>query len=524
MIAGHAVLDLRWDGSAHVATGEREHTLGLSVIEGGVEKGMVARWRFDGETLVVEGEPYGYHPLFVYETANRIIVGTSPIALVAAGADPAIDREAIGLYLRIGFYLGERTPFRHIRLAPRGKTLRWTRGHASAIGPGLTIVPPTIRSIEEGIEGYCDLFRTAMRRRPPTAGHERSFAMPLSGGRDSRMMLLGSLENGFTPATCVNISGGERADHPDAVVARMLCERTGVPLRSVDSRAPWIENETRKHVLGGLLAMEHTWMMPLWDTLRAEYPCWYDGLGAGAITRGDLCKPSCLEKYRSGAWREFMAEFTSYAFSLPEETIHRLAKTVDWIDPSLDTAIGLVREELSRSYGAANPLTSFSFMNWGGRAISLNPNMLCATVRDIHTPFMDADLVRFLLGYPIEFALENDLQTDAVKRLYPSFADVPFDKDLPKWKRPRKPLFQALAGRVSTMCTLHSSSRTFGAMGAAAALKGDGRTTTMLTMLGLLEQASSKDGASRLLRDWGFGSDADRRSLARYATARSTAA
>ena len=512
MIAGHATLSVSWDGRSHIAIGEREHVLGLSVKDNG-EKGVVARWHFDGETLVVEGEPYGYLPLFVSLLADRIIVGTSPIALVAAGAPGDIDREALGLYLRIGFYLGERTPFKHIKVAPRGKRLTWSRGEVKITGPGMAIVPASIRSVEEGVSGYCDHFRTAMKRRPPT--HER-FAMPLSGGRDSRMMLLDSLALGHRPTACVNLAGGEHSDHPDAIIARQLAARVNVPLVAAAAKSPWIESEARKHVTGGLLVTEHTWMMPLWDTLRASYPCWYDGLGAGAITRSDLNKESCRTKYQRGEWTEFLREFVSYAVGVSDDTIRRLAQRVDWIEPSEESAVAVMREELDLYAGAANPMTAFSFANWGGRAIALNPYMLCATVRDIHTPFMDADLTRFLLGYPIELALKDDLQTACVKRMHPTFADVPFDKDLPKWKRKKKPLVQAVSGRLATVRHVAASAGRFRGIGLPAALQGDARLVPILTVLAMLDRSSTTNGAKELLEEYGFDSRADRASLDRH--------
>ncbi|MDZ4831195.1 MAG: hypothetical protein SGJ09_13490 [Phycisphaerae bacterium] len=512
MIGGHATLDITWNGRGHVATGEREHVIGLSVADNG-EKGVVARWRFDGEILVVDGEAFGYLPLFVAQAENRIIVGTSPIALVAAGAPGDIDREAVGLFLRIGFYLGERTPFKHIRVAPRGKRLTWTRGVSSVSGAGMTIVPASIRTVEEGVAGYCDLFRTAMRRRPPT---QERFAMPLSGGRDSRMMLLDSLELGHRPTALVNLAGGEHSDHPDAVIARHLASRVGIPLVAAAARSPWIESEARKHVTGGLLVLEHTWMMPLWDTLRASYPCWYDGLGAGAITRGDLCKESCWTKYQRGEWTEFLREFASYALGVSDETVRRLARIADWIEPSEESAVAVLREELDVHAGAANPMTSFSFTNWGGRAIGLNPFMLCAPVRDIHTPFMDADLTRFLLGYPIDLALKDDLQTACVRRMHPAFADVPFDKDLPKWKRKRKPFARAISGRLATVRHMAASAGRFRSVGMPAAIKGDARLVPILTVLAMLERASTAHGAKELIDEFGFDSAADRGSLARH--------
>jgi hypothetical protein len=519
MISGHAVLDVRWHPvRGTTAAGDRAHVLGLSVPdERGGETAPVARWSLDGDVLRIESDAFGYQPLFHWtgevDGEHRIIVGTSPIAVVAAGAPGEPDREELGLWCRVGLCLGERTLFKHVRLVPRGSVLSWSKGRLEQTGAGMPVVPASIRSVEEWVQGYCDLFRQAMRRRAPIG--ER-FAMPLSGGRDSRMMLLDALELGHRPAACVTLSGGPRSNHPDAVIARMLAGRHGLPLHEVAARSPWIESETRKHVLGGLLVLEHTWMMPLWDTLRASFGCWYDGLGCGAITRGDLCKASCLAKYKAGAWSDLTREFASYALGVSDARLTELAGIAPWIEPSFESATALVAEEFRRFEGAANPLTAMSFTNWGGRAISLNPYMLCATVRAIHTPFMDRDLVAFLLGYPIERALENDLQTDAVRRMHPKEADVPFDKDLPKPKKTRKPIVKAISGRLTTMRERWSRGGSFRTIGALAAARGDARLVQVVTALALLEQASTQSGAKALLDEFGFDSRPDRASLERH--------
>lgn len=519
MLHGHAVLDVRWRRErGYTANGQREHQLGLSVKDAqGNEKGIVGRWRFDGSQLVIEPDPFGYLPIFVWigpanDDEARIIVGTSPIAVVAAGAPGEPDREELGLWCRVGLCLGERTLFKHVRLTPRGKTLAWREGRVTLTGPGLPIIPTSIKSVEEGVQGYCDLFRQAMERRHPVG----EFAMPLSGGRDSRMMLLDCIALGRRPKACVTLSGGPGSDHPDGVIARMLAKRVGVPLVEVEARSKWIESEARKHVTGGLLVLEHTWMMPLWDTLRASYGCWYDGLGCGAITRGDLCKDTCLDRYRRGAWEEFTREFASYALGVNDETLGELARISGWIEPSHDNAVELVKEEFARFEGAANPLTAMSFANWGGRAISLNPYMLCATHPAIHTPFMDQDLVRFLFGYPIELALKDDLQTACVKRMHPDFADVPFDKDLPKPKKHKKPILKAIGGRLATIRHMSANGGSFRSLGMSKAFRGDARTVPVVAALALLERAGTQAGATELLATYGFDSALDRASLAAH--------
>ena len=129
---------------------------------------------------------------------------------------------------------------------------------------------------------------------------------------------------------------------------------------------------------------------------------------------------------------------------------------------------------------------------------------------------MDQDLVRFLFGYPIELALEDDLQTACVRRMHPSFADVPFDKDLPKPKKHKKPLVKAIGGRLATVNHMRRNGGPFSSLGVARALRGDSRAVPVIAALALLDQARTAEGAERLLATYGFGSAADAASLAAH--------
>ena len=76
----------------------------------GTPDGIFAEWKWDGRRLRVRNDRYGLHPLFYYATANDIAVSTSVARLLAGGAPADFDGDAIAVFLRLGFFVGDDTP------------------------------------------------------------------------------------------------------------------------------------------------------------------------------------------------------------------------------------------------------------------------------------------------------------------------------------------------------------------------------------------------------------------------------
>src|SRR4051812_19658994 len=97
-------------------------------------------WRWDGETLVVRNDPFGLIPAFVYRRGREIAVSTSLQKLLDEGARSNIDHAALAVFLRLGFFVGDDTPFEDIRALPPGATLVWNHAGCEIAG-GVRIVP-----------------------------------------------------------------------------------------------------------------------------------------------------------------------------------------------------------------------------------------------------------------------------------------------------------------------------------------------------------------------------------------------
>ena len=60
-------------------------------------------------------DPFGFVPLFRWDSNTGPIVRPSLAALVDAGAPTTFDYDALSVFLRLGFFLGDDTPFASIR-------------------------------------------------------------------------------------------------------------------------------------------------------------------------------------------------------------------------------------------------------------------------------------------------------------------------------------------------------------------------------------------------------------------------
>ena len=87
--------------------------------------GIFAKWDWDGERLVVRNDRYGLYPLYYFQNGNTIAVSPSLIRLLMEGALAELDHDALSVFLRIGFFIGEDTPFDSIRAVPPEARWEW---------------------------------------------------------------------------------------------------------------------------------------------------------------------------------------------------------------------------------------------------------------------------------------------------------------------------------------------------------------------------------------------------------------
>ena len=407
-----------------LATGDLVHQSGSSVKdEVGAECGVHGSWSWDGSTFILKTDQYGYLPYYYHHDplSGELVVSDSPQEVASSLGHCRFDSRAIGFFARSGFMLGDSTLYEGVRRASANSTLQWSAGvlHVTSGEVGPATDQP--RSVEEALDGWIERFRVAMKRRVPT---DDSIVMPLSAGRDSRMMLLELNRLDSIPRELVTI--GSRAND-DVRIARLIADRMNIPFRLISpTRLGWVDIEKHRHELCGFEAIEHSWLIPLWQDLSRNGSGWFDGLGCGAVIRNSVNDEFALDLLRSKRDSDWARLFFTRTAAPSEDWIDRITQCSPVPIASHGEVVDFMQEELDHHRDRPNPITSFTFHNWGRRSIALNPFGICRRTTSIGVPFMDRDLVEWSLSIPAEWCFDHDIQTRACHRLYPGFADVPF--------------------------------------------------------------------------------------------------
>ena len=406
------------------ASGQLSHESGCSMraVEDSRE-GVTGSWNWDGTSFELETDQFGYLPYYYHhdEISGTLLVSDSPQRIASSLGDVSFDPLALGFFARAGFMIGDRSPYEGVKRVPGGSILRWS-------GAGLSITPletgacsDVPRTPDDAVDGFIDRFRSAMQSR---SGLSEDLVLPLSAGRDSRMMLLALRDLGVLPRELVTIGSSGNAD---VRIASSLAQALDIPFRRITGgEAGWSDLEQERHRRCGYEALEHVWLIPLWNDLLRGGSAWFDGLGCGSVLRNEVNHPQALSLLRQGRYQEWCEGFFARTAAPPARWVDRI-RAVSPVPIADDVdVIDVVRDELERHLEQPNPITSFTFHNWGRRSISLNPLGICREARSIGLPYMDRALVDWSLSIPAEWCFERDIQTEACHRLFPEFRDLPF--------------------------------------------------------------------------------------------------
>jgi hypothetical protein len=375
-------------GDSCVAQGNTEDFLGHKICRSdGSSEGVFAEWKLEGDRLEIRNDRFGFFPLYYWASESQIAVSPSITRLLRQGASPELDDGAIAVFSQLGFFLGEDTAFREIRALPPGSELVWERGRLST-RPGTTVGRPTeVREAgtikrSEAIDEFNRLFRLALeRRRAPT---ER-FAVPLSGGRDSRHILLELLRMGSRPLICPTLRFFSTHRDADPGVALEVARALDLPCVVLEQT-------------GSLL----------------------DGIGGDVLSAGLFLDRSRLDLIDSGRLEDLARDLCDRR------------KGLRFLSPAYrrrfdrELAVERVTTELKRHAGAPNPIGSFFFWNRTRREIALAPYGLLNDVGTVFSPYLDHDLYDFLSSLPATMLLDHAFHTDAIHRRFPEHSHLRF--------------------------------------------------------------------------------------------------
>ena len=387
--------------------------------EGTAPGGVWARWSWDGQTLTVRNDRYGLHPLFIFANEREVGVSPSLVQLLEVGAPRELDDVALAVFLRLGYYLGQDTPFKAIRALPPAATLTWREGRLKVEG-GAADPPPQDLPREQALDLAASAFSEAVAR---VRLDDREFVMPLSGGRDSRHILLELMRQGVRPAWCVTVRRPPPFEHSgDVETAGQLAAALKLEHRVLPAVQSMIQAELWKNPRTGFCADEHGWFRPLIDHLaHADLPA-YDGLAGDVLGGGLGLTPARVELAQNRRWRELADHF----LEVPEPVVQTLLRPEMVRRFPLASARQRVMEELQAHGDAASPVSSFLFWNRTRREVALMPYGLMAQAGVVmRSPFVDPAYRDLLASLPPQLLMDGAFHDELIRRTYPDYASVP---------------------------------------------------------------------------------------------------
>jgi asparagine synthetase B (glutamine-hydrolysing) len=292
----------------------------------------------------------------------------------------------------------------------------------------------TSLSRDQILDAYIDLFRQAVAR-CVRAAPPGPVSMGLSGGRDSRHILLELCHQNAAPDMCWTI------DLPNApeelIVARRLAQSLGVHHQTVAPTLS-IQAEQEKNKLIQYSSMQHGWIMGSRPVI-SRYSTVYDGIGGDMLSAGLYLSQRAVELV---------------AARRIDEYIDSIVPDVTCLDPVLfprNDAVERLHSEFINYLNRPDPISAFWFASRTRRDIATSAFLIVGDGKKVMTPFLDDDLVAFFLSLPMRMTVDHRLHSDTIERAFPGQA--PYSG---KTKMPRSVVRRtALAGL--SFCALHDT-------------------------------------------------------------------
>lgn len=415
-------LVLTWDGAA-----ARVHGIHACVLGGTINasersprlrEGLFAEWSWDGSRLEARNDRYGFQPLFYAVQGTTLWLSPSIPELVAQGAPTDLDDAGLAVFLRLTHFIGDDTPFLHIRALPPAALLTWQDGRCRVDGSRAERSMVSITR-DVAINRYAELFRAAIAK--DTIDPART-VVPLSGGRDSRHILLALHAAGNAPSACVTVCPAPPQSHEDLNVAAMLATALGVPHVTIPTTTDRLGDEIEKNWRTSLGVSEHFWEMGVVRYATGRNLVIYDGIAGDVLSESKYMSSERLSAFRSRALKQY-AEVELYGEAyLPALLEPKLYRRL-----SRGLALERLEAELQTHIDSHNPVRSWRFWNRTRRAVALAPFGMLTTVATVRAPYLDHDLYDFLASLPVELLLDKTFHSETITRAYPVFAAIPYE-------------------------------------------------------------------------------------------------
>lgn len=414
-------LTLRDDGTVGV-NGASTGSLGRQVpssSRGGLPDGSWVRWHWDGLTLTVENDALGYRPLYFATTSGGICLSPDLSEVVERTGATRWNPTAIGVFCRAGIWPGNETAFMDIQLLPPNSTLTWRAGR-TVISTRAIEFEAIVATRSEAMDGFVRRVREAIMRRLPQSGEQAW--LPLSGGRDSRHLLLELIRAGVRPR-CISARYRPPGTTEDADIAGRLCSALSQVHETIDTTPNWFTGECRKNRLVSYASPAHSWFLPLAERMTEIGGVAYDGIGGDATLNGYFLEPQLMRDFSAGRLAEVANRFLPIE---KERVVRRWFGDFAYDAMPRKAAVERLANDLALYQHRPTPVSSWAMEARARRGVVVTQYGFLRRLAAVMSPYMDLDVYRFVIGLPWELLADKNLHTETIYREFPEVANIPF--------------------------------------------------------------------------------------------------
>jgi len=408
-----ATLTIIQDKNNLRVVGPAQHFHGYKYSDA-TDDGAYITWSANQQEVIIESDPLGLLPYFIYHHKNLTIVSNNLLEMLhLCSSNVSVDWTAMAIFIRLGHHIGDDTLFGEIKRLPQNSLVTITpNGLSITPKPSVPFTGTSIK-LSDAVEGYVEIFDKIIT----DAVQSRDFELiqPLSGGRDSRHILAALLKAGHPPNLCITQALPAPQRNDDVTISESICRNLN--LRHVV--CPPVTNhykaETYKNSRISYESMYHAWFCPIsvfLETLPTSVIL--DGLGGDVLSESKTIKPE-------------------YYHLIQNEPVEVLANKILGDDTFLKTQINktfarmLAREpatqrlsdELRKHLGEPNPLVSFFLNNRTRRSIAPSCWGLFGRRHHVVVPYLARPLRSFLMSLPHDYHRQGNLHTLAIHHGYP---------------------------------------------------------------------------------------------------------
>jgi len=398
---------------------------GYKVVDGNIDnEGVWVTWNWDGKTFELKNDRFGFYPMYFYTQDGQFGISSDLSALANTLPRVNLDDAAISVFLRLGYYIGDTTPFQDIRRVPPACTMKWNKEGLSIQTKSSTLSATPINITRyDAIRTYGEIFQQVIKRFSPDVNDNPSLL--LSGGRDSRHILFAIKRTRILNPDCVTVRLKPPFSKDDTIFSKQITRTLRLNHTTFPQSLNEFKDEKQKNTITGFCSSHHAWLMKLsryFDTKGITLV--YDGIGGDALSSTYSLNRTRLDLFDAGKWDELAEDYLRSESWLP------YLLTADFYKRfNRERAAALLASELKKHGKENNPAGQFSFMNDVRRDIALGPwRILSNTTRIAVSPYLSGTVFDYLSSLPASFFLDHSFHSETIQTTYPEYAFIPFER------------------------------------------------------------------------------------------------